>query len=432
MFKAPRGTRDILPAEQGYWKWITGRAAEICRLYGYQRIDTPVFEDAGLFRHSVGDDTDIVEKQMYSFDDRGGDRITLRPEGTAPVCRAYIEHGLHNLPQPVRLFYFGPIFRYERPQAGRHRQHQQFGCEAIGAADAALDAEIIDLAWSLYASLGLGDLTLQLNSIGCRTCRREYLRRLRDYYSGHESPLCRDCQARLARNPLRLLDCKNPACHDLVAGAPRITGYLCTDCQQHFAGLREGLAALGIPYELNPHLVRGLDYYTRTVFEIQPIDAGGQSTIGAGGRYDDLIEVLGGRPAPAVGFATGLERIILNLHKQGIQPPPDSGVKVFVAHLGPAARGEAIGAVARLRRAGIAATPAMDGRSLKAQLKQANALGFSHAVVIGEEELASGSWLLRDMARGEQAQVRPDEVIARLQAGPRSDPGPAPPPPAPA
>ncbi len=322
MFKAPRGTRDILPAEQGYWKWITGRAAEICRLYGYQRIDTPVFEDAGLFRHSVGDDTDIVEKQMYSFDDRGGDRITLRPEGTAPVCRAYIEHGLHNLPQPVRLFYFGPIFRYERPQAGRHRQHQQFGCEAIGAADAALDAEIIDLAWSLYASLGLGDLTLQLNSIGCRTCRREYLRRLRDYYSGHESPLCRDCQARLARNPLRLLDCKNPACHDLVAGAPRITGYLCTDCQQHFAGLREGLAALGIPYELNPHLVRGLDYYTRTVFEIQPIDAGGQSTIGAGGRYDDLIEVLGGRPAPAVGFATGLERTPARVGGEGLRGPP--------------------------------------------------------------------------------------------------------------
>ena len=416
MFKAPRGTKDILPAEQGYWKWITDQAARLCRLYGYQRIDTPVFEDAGLFLHSVGDETDIVEKQMYSFDDRGGDRITLRPEGTAPVCRAYIEHGLHNLPQPVRLFYFGPIFRYERPQAGRFRQHQQFGCEAIGAADAALDAEIIDMAWTLYATLGLANLTLQLNSIGCRTCRREYLQRLRDYYAGLDAPLCRDCQGRLARNPLRLLDCKNPGCHDLVARAPRITEYLCRDCQAHFAVVKDSLATLRIPYEVNPYLVRGLDYYTRTVFEIQPVDVGGQSTIGGGGRYDDLIEILEGRPTPAVGFATGLERIILNLQKQGIEPPPASAASVFVAHLGPEAGLEAVKLAARLRQAGIAATLAVEGRSLKAQLKQANALGFSHALLIGEEELRSGSVTMRDMARGEQAKLSPEEAIGRLKS----------------
>ncbi len=416
MFKAPRGTKDILPAEQGYWKWITDQAAGMAPLYGYQRIDTPVFEDAGLFLHSVGDETDIVEKQMYSFDDRGGDRITLRPEGTAPVCRAYIEHGLHNLPQPVRLFYFGPIFRYERPQAGRFRQHQQFGCEAIGAADATLDAEIIDIAWSLYASLGLGGLTLQLNSIGCRVCRRAYLRLLTDYYAGRQGQLCRDCQGRLSRNPLRLLDCKNPGCGQVAEGAPRITEHICPDCQAHFALVKDGLALLRIPFEVNPRLVRGLDYYTRTVFEIQPADVGGQSTIGGGGRYDDLIEILDGRPAPAVGFATGLERIILNLQKQGLEPPPAAGARVFVAHLGPEAREEALRFSARLRRAGIAATLAVDGRSLKAQLKQANALGHSHTLVIGEEELRTGSVLLRDMARGEQLLCRPEEAMARLKS----------------
>lgn len=416
MFKAPRGTKDILPEEQGYWRWVTGQAAEIARLYGYERIDTPVFEDAGLFLHSVGDETDIVEKQMYSFDDRGGDRITLRPEGTAPVCRAYIEHGLRNLPQPVRLFYFGPIFRYERPQAGRFRQHQQFGCEAIGAADATLDAEIIDMAWSLYTSLGLGRLTLQLNSIGCRACRRAYLRLLTEHYAGRQERLCRDCQGRLARNPLRLLDCKSPGCGEVAQGAPRITEHICPDCQAHFTAVKDGLVQLHIPFEVNPRLVRGLDYYTRTVFEIQPADVGGQSTIGGGGRYDNLIEILDGRPAPAVGFATGLERIILNLQKQGIGPPPTAGARVFVAHLGPEAREEALRLTARLRRAGIAATLAVDGRSLKAQLKQANALGHSHTLVIGEEELRTGSVLLRDMARGEQVLCRPEEAMVRLQS----------------
>ena len=415
MFKAPRGTKDILPVEQNYWKWITEKAGEICRLYGYQRIDTPVFEDAGLFLHSVGEETDIVEKQMYSFDDRGGDKITLRPEGTAPVCRAYVEHGLHNLPQPVRLFYFGPIFRYERPQAGRFRQHQQFGCEAIGAADAALDAEIIDMAWSLYASLGLKNLTLQLNSIGCRTCRREYLQRLKDYYLSHEGSLCRDCQGRLSRNPLRLLDCKNPNCHELVNNAPRITEYICPECQAHFAVVKDCLATLQIPYEVNPYLVRGLDYYTRTVFEIQPIDVGGQSAIGGGGRYDNLIEILDGKPTPAVGFATGLERIILNLQKQGVEPPPTSATKVYVAHIGPEALKEAVTVTARLRQAGIGTTIAVGDRGLRSQLKQANTQGFSYAVLIGVTRVRTGCVLLRDMANGEQEQLSLDEAIRKLK-----------------
>lgn len=414
MFKAPRGTKDILPSEQPYWKLVTEKAGEICRLYGYQRIDTPAFESTDLFLHSVGEETDIVEKQMYTFDDRGGDKITLRPEGTAPVCRAYIEHGMHNLPQPVRLYYFGSVFRYERPQAGRFRQHQQFGCEAIGAADPALDAEIIDMAWHLYSSLGLKELSLQINSIGCPLCRREYLQRLKQYYSDHELTLCADCKSRLLRNPLRLLDCKNPACQEIARGAPHILEFLCPECGSHFAALKRYLEHLRIPYEVNPYLVRGLDYYTRTVFEIQPLDAGGQSTVGGGGRYDNLIELLGGKPTPAVGFATGIERIILNLQKQDIKLPQAAVTKVYVACLGEEAKGPALKLAARLRHVRIGATLAVDDRSLKAQLRQANALGFSQAIIIGEEEVRTGSVILRDMVKGEQIQLPLEKAILQL------------------
>jgi len=414
LFKAPRGTKDILPSEQPYWKLVTEKAGEICRLYGYQRIDTPAFESTDLFLHSVGEETDIVEKQMYTFDDRGGDKITLRPEGTAPVCRAYIEHGLHNLPQPVRLYYFGSIFRYERPQAGRFRQHQQFGCEAIGAADPALDAEIIDMAWHLYSSLGLRELSLQLNSIGCPLCRREYLQRLKQYYSDHGLALCADCKSRLLRNPLRLLDCKNPACQEIARDAPHILEFLCPECGGHFDALKRYLEHLRIPYEVNPYLVRGLDYYTRTVFEIQPLGTGGQSTVGGGGRYDNLIELLGGKPTPAVGFATGIERIILNLQKQDIKLPQTSPTKVYVACLGEEAREPALKLAARLRQAGIGVTLSMDDRSLKSQLRQANTLGLSQAIIIGEEEVRSGSVILRDMAKGEQIQLPLEEAILQL------------------
>ncbi len=414
MFKAPRGTKDILPSEQPYWKLVTEKAGEICQLYGYQRIDTPAFESTDLFLHSVGEETDIVEKQMYTFDDRGGDKITLRPEGTAPVCRAYIEHGMHNLPQPVRLYYFGSVFRYERPQAGRFRQHQQFGCEAIGAADPALDAEIIDMAWHLYSSLGLKELSLQLNSIGCPLCRREYLQRLKQYYSDHGLALCADCKSRLLRNPLRLLDCKNPACQEIARGAPHILEFLCPECGSHFAALKRYLEHLRIPYEVNPYLVRGLDYYTRTVFEIQPLDAGGQSTVGGGGRYDNLIELLGGKPTPAVGFATGIERIILNLQKQDIKLPQAAVTKVYVACLGEEAKGPALKLAARLRQVRIGVTLAVDDRSLKAQLRQANALGFSQAIIIGEEEVRTGSVILRDMVKGEQIQLPLEKAILQL------------------
>ena len=415
MYKAPRGTQDILPQEQAYWRLVEEKAAEVCRLYGYKRIDTPVFEQTGLFLRSVGEGTDIVEKQMYTFEDHGGDKMTLRPEGTAPVCRAYIEHGLHNLPQPVRLYYFGALFRYERPQAGRYRQHQQFGVEAIGDADPALDAEVIGMAWHLYTSLGLTGLTLQLNSIGCQVCRPHYLETLKAYYSGHHEHLCPDCGSRLQRNPLRLLDCKKPSCQEIVRGAPQIPEHLCDDCARHFSAVSDYLRHLEIPYELNPYLVRGLDYYTSTVFEVQPAETKGQSALGGGGRYDDLIEQLGGKPAPAIGFATGLERIILNLHKQDIGPRPIPGSSVYVAYLGEQAKREAVKLAASLRQAGIGTTLALGDKSLKSQLKQANSLGLAQALILGEDELRKGMVALRDMAKGEQAEIPLDKVVERLK-----------------
>ncbi len=415
MYKAPRGTTDILPQEQAYWRFVEEKACQICQLYGYQRIDTPVFEQTGLFYHSVGEGTDIVEKQMYTFEDHSGAEMTLRPEGTAPVCRAYIEHGMYNLPQPVRLYYFGPIFRYERPQAGRYRQHQQFGCEAVGDADPALDAEVIDMAWHLYASLGLKGLILQLNSIGCRNCRPEYLKILRQYYTGFSQSLCRDCKSRLWRNPLRLLDCKKPSCQEIVKGGPQISEHLCHQCGSHFEALKDYLGYLEIPYEINPYLVRGLDYYTRTVFEIQPEGGGAQSTLGGGGRYDNLIEELGGRPTPAIGFATGIERIILNVRQQGIELLPIPGAKVYVAYLGEEAKGEAIKLAAKLRQSGVGATLALGGRSLKAQLKQANALRVPQAIIIGEEEIRRGSAVSRDMMKGEQVELPLGKVVTRFR-----------------
>lgn len=410
MYKAPRGTSDTLPKEQPHWRYIEQKAANICQLYGYERIDVPAFEETSLFSRGVGEGTDIVEKEMYTFEDRGGNKITLRPEGTAPVCRAYLEHGLHNLPQPLKLYYFASIFRYERPQAGRYRQHYQFGCEAIGDEDPALDAEVIDTAWQFFLSLGLRRLTLSLNSIGCKQCRPEYLAVLKGYYAGYIDNLCTDCKDRLTRNPLRLLDCKKPLCQQVAGPAPRSIDYLCPRCDEHFSQLKRYLELLALPFQVNHCLVRGLDYYTRTVFEVQPEVEGGQSTIGGGGRYDNLIEELGGKPTPAIGFATGIERIILNLKKQDIAIPVLPGPKVFIAHIGSEARDEAIKLAATLRREGIGVIEAMGNKSLKAQLRQANTLGASRTIIIGEQEVETGTVILRDMTTSRQDTVSPDQL----------------------
>ena len=415
MYRAPRGTSDILPEEQFYWRYIEQKAVNICQLCGYERIDSPAFEDTGLFTRSVGQGTDIVEKEMYTFNDKGGNEITLRPEGTAPVCRAYLEHGLHNRPQPVKLYYIAPIFRYERPQAGRYRQHYQFGCEAIGDDDPALDAEIIDMAWQFLRSVNLSRLSLLLNSIGCKQCRPGYLSVLKDYYAKHIRELCSDCKVRLERNPLRLLDCKRSSCQKAADAAPRSVDHLCPECEAHFARLKGYLALLQIPFALDHRLVRGLDYYTRTVFEIQPEAGGTQSTIVGGGRYDDLIEELGGKPTPAIGFATGIERIILNLKKQAIPVPPLPRPQVFIAHLGDEASEQAIKLTSQLRRSGIGTIMATGNKSLKAQLRQANNLGIRYAAIIGEEELKSGTVSLRDMVSAEQKTVTTSQLPGLLK-----------------
>ena len=416
LYQAPRGTYDILPEDQARWHYIKSKAIEICRLYGYQRIDTPVFEDAGLFARSIGKETDIVEKEMYTFEDRGGDLLTLRPEGTASICRAYLEHGMHNLTQPVKLYYITQIFRYERPQAGRFRQHWQFGAEAIGSNDPALDAENIDMAWALYQSLGLQKLVLKLNSIGCSNCRPRYLETLKEYYAGKTDLLCSDCKRRAGRNILRLLDCKNESCIPLAEQAPKSIDFLCDECGEHFNSLQKYLNILGLDFDVDHRLVRGLDYYTKTVFEVQPLGAkGAQSTIGGGGRYDNLIEELGGKPTAAVGFGTGFERMNLNLQNQEVEISSLSRPATFVAFLGEEAKAKALEYVTRIRREGLDAILASGNRSLKAQMRQANAIGTDHTIIIGEDELRDGMVILRDMSGGEQQKLSFDEVMGKLR-----------------
>jgi len=414
LYQAPRGTSDILPKEQPYWRYIEQKVVNICQLYGYERIDVPAFEDTGLFSRSIGEETDIVQKQMYTFEDRGGNKITLRPEGTAPVCRAYLEHGMHNLLQPVKLYYIGSIFRYERPQAGRYRQHYQFGYEAIGDDDPALDAQVIDMAWQFFSSLNLRHLSLILNSIGCKKCRPGYLTALKSYYANYTHDLCSNCKTRLNRNPLRLLDCKKPLCQQIANSAPRSVDYLCPQCDEHFNRLKRYLGLLELPFEINHCLVRGLDYYTRTVFEVQPEAEGAQSTLGGGGRYDDLIEELGGRPTPAIGFAAGIERIILNLKQQDIPIPILPRPQVFIANIGDDARDEAIKLAARLRKNGVGVIEAVGNKSLKAQLRQANNLGASYTVIIGDQEVKTGTVILRDMTTSEQKTIPSAQLQGQL------------------
>jgi histidyl-tRNA synthetase len=405
LYQAPRGTIDILPGEQSYWRFVEQKAAEACRLYGYERIDTPAFEDSRLFNRSVGEGTDIVDKEMYIFKDRGDNELALIPEGTASICRAYVEHGMQNLPQPVKLYYLASIFRYERPQAGRYRQHHQFGCEAIGSDDPSLDAEVIDIAWQFYSSLNVGKLHLLLNSIGCKECRPLFLAALKEHYTKESDKLCPDCKVRLVKNPMRLLDCKKESCQPVADSAPKSADYLCPACTEHFNQLKNYLGLLSIPFELNSRLVRGFDYYTRTVFEIQPASTGSQSALGGGGRYDGLIEELGGKPTPGVGFAAGIERIILSVKEQNVTIPPAAKPQVFIAYLGVEAKEAAIKSAAALRRLGIGVIESFGERSLKAQLRQANNMGIPRAIIIGEEEVKTGTVILRDMTNASQETV---------------------------
>jgi len=415
LYQAPCGTIDILPEEQAYWRYIEQKAAEISQRYGYRRIDTPVFEDTGLFIRGVGEATDIVQKEMYTFEDRGGNKLTLRPEGTAPACRAYLEHGMQNLLQPVKMFYITSLYRYERPQAGRYREFRQFGCEAIGEIDPSLDAEVIDMAWQFFLLLGMSQLLLKINSIGCKNCRPEYTGLIKQYYTQCEPRLCPDCRSRLAKNPLRLLDCKNTSCQQIASSAPKSYEHLCPECATHFEQLQKYVRLLDLPFQVDPCLVRGLDYYTRTVFEIQPEAEGSQSTVGAGGRYDDLIEELGGKPTPGIGFAIGIERIIFNLKKQNTPIPPLPDPAVYIASLGEASREAAVKLSGDLRRRGISLVQAHGNKSLKAQLRQANTLGVRWTVVIGDEEIKTCTVQLRDMTTSRQQTIRMDKLAEILK-----------------
>ncbi|MEX2246014.1 MAG: histidine--tRNA ligase [Dehalococcoidia bacterium] len=416
-YGAPRGAHDVLPGDWPYWRFVRDTAERVCERFGYSRVDTPIFETAGVYLRTAGEGTDIVEKEVYLFEDRGGERLALRPEGTAGVMRAYLEHGMSSQPQPIRLYYIAPNFRYDRPQAGRYRQHTQFGIEAVGDGDAVVDAEVIDVLRTFYRELGLRDVTLKLNTIGDPVCRPAYIERLRAYYEPLLDRVCADDRMRFEKNPLRLLDCKEERCQEIIGGAPRLSDHLCGPCREHFDALRGYLDALDIGYTIDERLVRGLDYYTRTVFEFEPLEEGSQSSLGAGGRYDGLVELLGGPPTPGVGFGTGLERLILNLRREEADVGAPAPLALYVAHVGPGAAKAALRLADAVRSAGLSAVVGSAGRSLKAQMRQADARAARFVAIIGESELAAGQVTLRDLRDRSERKIAAADVASVLRPG---------------
>ena len=411
--RAPKGTYDLLPDEAARRDAMVSTAARLFAAYGYRRIVTPEFEETGLFERGVGEATDIVRKEMYTFVDKGERSLTLRPEGTAPICRAYVEHGLHKWPQPVKVWYYCPMFRYERPQAGRYREHYQFGVEAIGSAGPAVDAEVIALLAALFAELGVEGARLNMNSMGDLACRPAYVDKLRGYLRGREGELCGDCLERLDLNPLRTFDCKVESCRAVLDEAPRIIDHLCADCREHFDAVLELVKRAGLEPHLDFRLVRGLDYYTRTTFEFNSDRLGAQSGVGGGGRYDGLIEQIGGAPTPGVGWGSGLERIALAMRDQ---PLPPSAPDVYVVSFSDEARAAAFGVAQELRGAGLAAGLDLAGRSPKGQLKQAGRSGAKLAVLLGLDELGAGLVRLRTMAGGGEEDLAAAGLAAQLAA----------------
>ncbi len=410
-YSAPRGTYDILPHDQAYWRYIEREAHHSAEKFGWGELDTPIFEDANLFAKGIQAGTDIADKEMYVFKDRGDDLLALRPEFTGGVVRAYIEHGMHTLPQPVKVYSLGPTFRYDRPQAGRYRQFYQFNVEALGSADPAADFEAMSVAWDFFAALGLKGLSYQLNSIGDKQCRPAFIQALQAYYRQHLVVICDDCKRRVEINPMRVLDCKNDQCQPIIADAPKTVDYLCAECAAHFSALRAYVESVGRPYTINYRLVRGLDYYTRTVFEVWASSLGSQIAVCGGGRYDDLAEMLGGKPTPAVGFAAGMDRIVLALREEEIEPPPLPQPQVLVAYQGSGAKREAVKLATQLRQADVRTVLTFDNRSLKAQLKQADREGVQVALIIGEQELAAQQVAVKPMNGGEQTSVEAEKVV---------------------
>jgi len=409
------GMNDVLFEGQRYWRHILDRIRHVTDLYGYGRIDVPILEVTSLFVRGVGEGTDIVEKEMYSFEDRDGSHISLRPEFTAGIMRAYVENGLHVLPSPVKVWTTGPLFRHERPQAGRYRQHSQFDIEVIGEQDPAVDMEVINVAWHLFRDLGFTGLRLHVNSTGCPVCKPAYLQTLVAYFTPLAGKLSEVDQMRLRKNPLRILDSREAVTQPLLETAPHIVDHLCADCADHFARLRSYLDELRRPYQVDYRIVRGLDYYTKTVFEIKADGLGAQDTICGGGRYDGLIEELGGRPTPGIGFGSGIERIALAMQQVGLDVPEEPRPGVMVACLGEPARLAAITLVEELREVDVGALLAFGDRSLKSQLKSANRAGVSYTVILGEEELKTGRAAVREMASSQQVEVSLTELVGWLQ-----------------
>ncbi len=420
-FQAPRGTQDILPDMQPYWTSVVRTAEEVTHLFGFRRIDTPIFENAALFEKGSGDTTDIVEKEMYQFEDRGGDRLALTPEGTPGIARAYLEHGMASWPQPVRLWTTHPMFRYDRPQKGRYRQHTQIDCEVIGSADPLVDAEVIELLWRIYQGVGIKNVGVRLGSIDDLEPRKAYVERLKEYYRPHLDRLSEDSRRRFDRNPLRLLDSKDERDLPYKDAAPKLVDQLSDGAQAHMDVVRAALDAAGIPVVIDPLLVRGLDYYNRTVFEIVPdADARAQGTVGGGGRYDGLMEILGGSPTPGMGFGSGIERMIIEMQRCGVTFDEKALADVYIVHRAEGAAPAVFALASRLRNAGIAAIAGETNKSMKAQMRGANASSARFAVIIGDDELRAGTAMLKDLTgEGEQEQVElsriPSLVSERLR-----------------
>ena len=411
MVNIPKGTKDVLPADSYRWQYIEGAARKIAARYALKEVRTPTFEHTELFNRGVGDTTDIVNKEMYTFLDKGGRSVTLKPEGTAGVARTFIENGMAGGVLPAKMYYLTPAFRYERPQAGRLREFHQFGVEFFGASAPEADAELILLVDSFLRELGISSLSLKLNTIGCKHCRPKYNEALRDYFRPHLSELCETCRSRFEKNPLRMLDCKEEGCRQIAAGAPRILDYLCDDCASHFESLKAMLTENGVSYEIDPNIVRGLDYYSKTVFEFVSTAIGAQGTVCGGGRYDTLIENLGGSPTPAVGFAVGIERLILLMQNTGVPFGEEPTVTVYLAGMDEPSRKKAFAIAQELRRNGISVEIDLMGRSIKAQFKYAGKTGAKYVAVIGSNELENGVMSVKNMSTSTSETVAfPDAV----------------------
>lgn len=410
--KKIKGTEDVLPKESYRWQFVEDVMRRESRVYGFKEIRTPVFEHTELFARGVGQTTDVVQKEMYTFDTKGGESVTLRPEGTAGAARAVLEHSLENDGLPVKASYFVSCYRYEKPQAGRLREFHQFGVEEYGTQSPLADAEIICVAQSIFDRLGIKQLRLEINSIGCPTCRAEYHKALKEYFDAYKEELCDTCNSRLEKNPMRILDCKSPICSKIAEGAPKITDYLCDECREHFEQVKNYLDVAGVEYTVNPTIVRGLDYYTKTVFEFVTDFIGAQGTVCGGGRYDGLIEELGGKHLPSLGFAMGIERLLMLMDKQGIEIPEPSSCDLYVATMGDKAKEKAFSLIKSVRDSGLIAETDVVGRGLRPQMKYADKIGAKFSIVLGDNEIEQNSAEVKNMTTGEKTTLALDETFA--------------------